>query len=275
MPQQIGFIGLGDQGGPMARRIVDGGFPLMLWARRPESLEPYRDTAATYAASIAALGAACDIVGLCVFADKDVEQVVGELLPAMRQGSVILIHSTASPDLCARLAGDGATRGITVLDAPVSGGNARAASGELTVMVGGDRTAFEQVRPVLGTFAKKAVRLGDAGAGQTAKLINNAVVTVHFATALAFFDVGERMGLDRDALGEVLSSGSAQSFGIQQMVGATPEILGFVLPRLGKDVQLMLEALRAAGLDDSCAARQSRRGAEDFAAYAEGRSSSV
>jgi len=270
MPQQIGFIGLGDQGGPMARRIVDGGFPLMLWARRPQSLEPYRDTAATYAPSVAELGAACDIVGLCVFADHDVQQVVGELLPAMRPGSVILIHSTASPELCARLAREGAERGIAIRDAPVSGGNARAANGELAVMVGGDRDAFERVQPVLATFAKKVVRLGDAGAGQTAKLINNAVVTVHFATALAFFDVAEQMGLDRTALGEVLSSGSAQSFGIQQMVGATPEMLGFVLPRLDKDVHLMLEALRTAGLDDTCAARQSRRGAEDFAAYAQG-----
>jgi 3-hydroxyisobutyrate dehydrogenase and related beta-hydroxyacid dehydrogenases len=271
MPQQIGFIGLGDQGGPMAHRIVDGGFPLMLWARRPESLEPYRDTAATYAASVADLGASCDIVGLCVFADKDVEQMVSELLPAMRPGSVILIHSTASPDLCARLAGEGSARGIAVLDAPVSGGNARAANGELAVMVGGDPAAFERVQPVLATFAKKVVRLGEAGAGQTAKLINNAVVTIHFATALAFFDVGEKMGLDRTALAEVLSSGSAQSFGIQQMAGATPEILGFVLPRLDKDVQLMLNALYAAGLGDTCAAQQSRRGAEDFTAYAAGR----
>ena len=82
---KIGFIGVGDQGGPIARRIVESGFDLTLWARRAESLQPYADTAATCAPSIAALGEACDIVGVCVYADADVDQVVGPLLAAMRR----------------------------------------------------------------------------------------------------------------------------------------------------------------------------------------------
>ena len=265
---KIGFIGVGDQGGPIARRIVESGFDLTLWARRAESLQPYADTAATCAPSIAALGEACDIVGVCVYADADVEQVVGPLLPAMRRGGIILIHSTASPGLCKALTTKGRVRGVAVLDAPVSGGRARAAAGEMTVMVGGDRDAYERALPVLETFAKKIAWLGEAGSGQICKLINNAVATVHFATALAFFEAGERMGLDRAALAGMLASGSARSYGIEAMAAPTPESLAFGLSRLEKDVGLMLDVLDESGLHESRAAAQSRRGLQDFAAAA-------
>ena len=88
---QVGFIGLGSQGGPMARRIVERGFPLMLWARRPESLAPFADTSAQMATSIAALGAACDHVGVCVVDDAGVQAVCDDLIPAMKPGSRIEI----------------------------------------------------------------------------------------------------------------------------------------------------------------------------------------
>lgn len=267
---KIGFIGLGDQGGPLARRIVEGGFDVMLWARRHDALQPYADTTATFAPSIAALGGACDIVGVCVYADLDVEQVVTELLATMRSGGIILIHSTASPALCMRLAAQGKTQGVAVLDAPVSGGHARAISGEMTVMIGGDRDAYEQALPVVATFAKKVAWLGEAGSGQICKLINNAIATVHFATALAFFDAGERLGLDRIALADMLASGSAQSFGLESMAAAGPEGLAFALPRLEKDVALMIDVLDNGGLGESRAAALSRRGVDDFAAYATG-----
>lgn len=267
---KVGFIGLGDQGGPIARRIVDGGLELMLWARRPESLLPYADTAATTAPSIAALGAGCDVVGICVYADDDVAQVGGELLPAMRPGSVILIHSTASPGLCVRLAEEGRVLGIAVLDAPVSGGNARAKTGEMTVMVGGDRAAYDRVLPLLATFAKNMAWLGKAGTGQICKLLNNAITTVHFGAALAFFDVGERLGLDRAASIGMLTSGSAQSFGLERMAEAGAEGLAFALSRLEKDVALFLDTLGEGGLDASRAAVLSRRGIDDFMAFAQG-----
>jgi 3-hydroxyisobutyrate dehydrogenase-like beta-hydroxyacid dehydrogenase len=98
---RVGFIGLGSQGGPMARRIVEAGFETTLWARRPASLEPYADTAATYAESPAKLAAVSDLVCLCVVGDDDVRQIVaGEngLLEGLREGAVIAIHSTIHPD---------------------------------------------------------------------------------------------------------------------------------------------------------------------------------
>lgn len=264
---KTGFIGVGDQGGPIARRIVDGGFDLMLWARRAEALRPYADTKATYAPSVAALGAACDVVGVCVYADADVEQVVGELLGAMRPGTIILIHSTASPALCVALADRGRECGVSVLDAPVSGGHARAVSGEMAVMVGGDRDAYERVQPILATFAKKVAWLGAAGSGQICKLINNAIATVHFATALDFFEAAGQLGVDREALAGMLSGGSAQSFMLDAAAATKPEGLAFGFVRLEKDVALMLDVLGASGLGESRAATLSRRCVEDYAAH--------
>ena len=122
---RAGFIGLGSQGGPMARRIAEAGLPLTLWARRPESVAPYADTAAVVAASPAALGAASDVVGVCVVADADVEAVLlgpDGVLAGMAPGGVVAVHSTIRPDTCRRLAERAAERGVALVDAPVSGG---------------------------------------------------------------------------------------------------------------------------------------------------------
>lgn len=261
----VGFIGVGNQGGPIARRIVDAGHDLVLWARRAESLEPFADTPARRAATISELAAACDVVGLCVLADADVIEVGGQVLAAMRPGTVLLIHSTAHPQVCRDLAATGQQRGIAVLDAPVSGGNARGQTGELAVMVGGDEAAYNQVLPILRTFATAIERVGDSGAGQLCKLVNNALATVNFATGLAFLDAGAALGLDRAALARMMLAGSAQSFGLAQMARATPDGLRFARPLLEKDVALMLEVLAQQGLGDAEAARFARHGITAFA----------
>lgn len=268
MAEKIGFIGIGDQGGPIARRIAEGGYDLTLWARRPLALEAFADTTAQAAPTIAALGAACDIVGVCVYADADVADVVGQLLQTMREGSIVLIHSTAHPDLCARLAQDGAARGVVVLDAPVSGGNARAKAGQLAVMIGGDRAAYDRVQPLLATFATTVAWLGAPGSGQVCKLLNNALFTINSGTALALLEAGDRLGLDRAALVQMLSSGSGQSLGLEMMAKATPAGLKFAFERLEKDVALALDVLAARGLGDSRAAQFARHGVTDFEAYA-------
>ena len=117
-----GFIGLGGQGGPMARRMIDAGLDTVLWARRPEALDPYRDSAARFAGTIAELGSQADCVGICVVNDADVQQVCDALIPAMRPGGLIVIHSTIHPDSCTGIERQAAAGGIRVIDAPVSGG---------------------------------------------------------------------------------------------------------------------------------------------------------
>jgi 3-hydroxyisobutyrate dehydrogenase len=160
---QIGFIGLGSQGGPMARRIIEAGYPMTLWARRPETLEPFADTAAKVAETPAELGAASDLVCLCVVGDADIDEITGGergLLAGLKPGSVIAVHSTVHPDTCKTLAKKAGAQGVSVIDAPVSGGGPAAENGRLLVMVGGDADVVERCRPVFASYADPVVHLG-------------------------------------------------------------------------------------------------------------------
>src|SRR5215211_604217 len=173
---RIGFIGLGSQGGPMARRIVDAGYEMTLWARRSASLEPFADTAAKVAGSPADLAAASDLVCLCVVGDADVEEVATReqgVLAGLSDGGVIAVHSTVHPDTCRTLADRAGAQGVSVVDAPVSGGGLAAAEGRLLAMVGGEPDVVERCRPVFETYADPVVHLGKIGSGQLTKLLNN------------------------------------------------------------------------------------------------------
>lgn len=241
----IGFIGLGSQGGPMARRIVDAGYPLVLWARRPQSLEPYLDTPAQAAASVAELGARCDLVCICVVDDAGVQTVCDDLIPAMRPGSRIAIHSTILPDSCVDLAERCAAAGIGLIDAPVSGGGQGAAAGTLTVMCGGSQENFAAARPVFETYARMIVLLGGVGAGQRAKLVNNALMAAHMGLAHAALNSGDALGVDRAALIELVKASSGRSFGFE-VYARLPQPLG-PWPGsslLDKDVGLLTAALQ-------------------------------
>ena len=210
----VGFIGLGSQGGPMARRIVDDEFPLTVWARRAETLEAFLDSAATTAASPAALAEASEIVCVCVTGDADVEQVVlgpHGVLGALEPGAILVIHSTVHPQTCIRLSEIAAERDVALLDAPVSGGGHAAAQRALLVMVGGDLRILERVRPILATFGDPILHLGQVGAGQTAKLVNNVAFTAQISLALEVFTLVEQLGVDRAAMARVLERGAGEA----------------------------------------------------------------
>lgn len=241
---KTGFIGLGSQGGPMARRMVEAGYPLTLWARRPEALVPYRDTAATYASTITELGAGCDHVGICVVDDAGVRQICADLIPAMTSGSRIAIHSTVHPKTCIELAREAQQRGIVLIDAPVSGGGQGAAAGTLTVMVGGDADAVALVRPVLETFSGLIVHLGSIGAGQTAKLVNNALMAAHVAVAHHALKASDLLGIDRQAFAQLVRASSGRSYGFE-VAARLPEPAAFShgARLLAKDVRLLGELL--------------------------------
>ena len=243
---RCGFIGLGSQGAPIARRIVDAGFPLTLWARRPESLSPYKETAARFAGSIAELGQASDHVGICVVNDDDVRQVCETLIPAMRPGGCLAIHSTIHPDTARAIASDAAARLIGVIDAPVSGGSPAAEAGTLTLMLGGDPRVIDAARPVFETFGKLIVRVGEIGAGQHAKLINNTLLAANIGLADAALAAGHNLGLDIGALVELLLASSGRSFGLE-VRGRMPEPSAFShgASLLNKDVRLLGEVLGA------------------------------
>lgn len=246
-PRRVGFVGLGSQGGPMARQIIDAGFPTTLWARRAETLAPYADTSAAVAGSLRELGAASDVLGVCVVDDADVEQVLrgaDGALAGMAPGSIVVIHSTVHPDTCTQLAADHPS--VAFLDAPVSGGGHMAAARQLLVMVGGDLDALDRCRAVLETFADPLVHVGPLGAGQEAKLLNNALFTAHLGLAADVLAVGRERGVDPAALAAVLLAGSGRSYGLQVVAGA-----GHTLERmadlagslLAKDVRILAELL--------------------------------
>jgi 3-hydroxyisobutyrate dehydrogenase len=211
---RVGFIGLGSQGGPMARRIALAGHPTTLWARRDASLEPYDDTPATRAASPADLAAASDLVCLCVVGDDDVREVVtGDtgVLAGLQPGGVIAIHSTVHPDTCAEIADLAAAAGVSVIDAPVSGGGPAAEAGTLLVMAGGDEDVVDRCRPVFGSYADPVVYLGPLGSGQNAKILNNLLFSANLGSAVSTLELGEALGIPRARLSEVLHRGSATS----------------------------------------------------------------
>lgn len=252
---EVGFIGLGSQGGPMAGRIIDAGFPTTLWARRPASLEPYADTAARVAASPADLAAASDLVCLCVVGDADVEEVVAGtngVLAGIRPGGVIAIHSTVHPKTCHTLAERAAAQRVSVVDAPVSGGAPAVAEGRLLVMVGGDDDVVERCRPVFASYGDPIVHLGALGSGQTTKLLNNLLFTANLGTAASTLALGEALGVRPDRLTEVISGGSGNSFALNVLGGDTAGLVrlaGMAGTLLQKDVRLLADVADSATAD--------------------------
>jgi len=210
---RVGFIGLGSQGGPMAQQIIDAGYTTTLWARRPETLEPYEGTSAIFAASPADVGAGSDVLCICVVDDAGVDEILrGDdgALATLATGSIVVIHSTVRPSTCIRLQEDYPS--LRILDAPVSGGGHKAAARELLVMVGGDETALDECRPILETFGNPVLHLGPLGAGQEAKLLNNTLFTAQLALAAEVFDVAAERGLDQASVAQILATGSGRSF---------------------------------------------------------------
>lgn len=252
---RVGFIGLGSQGAPIARRIVEAGYPLTLWARRAATLEPFSGTGAKTAGSPAELAAESEHIGICVTGDADVTEVLtgsSGVLAGVKPGAVIAIHSTVHPDTCRRLAAQAAERGARLVDAPVSGGAPAASAGKLLVMVGGEPDVVETAMPVLSTFGDPVVHLGPLGSGQVTKLLNNTVFTAHLAVAASLFSLGKSLSIDPARLGEVLSHGSGRSFAMETIAragGTLDQIAGHAGPLLRKDVGLTADVARAAGID--------------------------
>lgn len=255
---RVGFIGLGSQGGPMARAIAEAGIPTTLWARRASSLEPYADTPARYAETPAALAAASDVVCLCVVGDDDVRELVyGEtgLLAGMAPGGTIVVHSTIHPDTCRELAEKAAPQGISIVDAPVSGGAPAVQAKSLLVMVGGEDADVARVRPIFESYANPIVHLGPLGAGQVTKILNNLLFSANLGSAISLLELGETLGVPRDKMCEVVTRGSANSkaLGSIAMFGGTLDNLAPIAGGLlQKDVRL------AASLADTAGAAQGK-----------------
>jgi 3-hydroxyisobutyrate dehydrogenase-like beta-hydroxyacid dehydrogenase len=250
----------------MARRIIDAGYPTTLWARRPATLEPFAGTAAAVAASRAELGAACDVLCICVVDDAGVDDVLRSPdgpLASMAEGSIVVIHSTVHPATCLRLRED--FPALRILDAPVSGGGHRAAAGELLVMVGGPAGVVERCRPILETYGNPVLHVGPLGAGQEAKVLNNTVFTAQLALAAEVFELAMAGQLDRHAIATVLADGSGRSYAAEVVAGSGFNLDGLAAVAgrlLAKDVAILADhaALAQSTLLDTADAALARMG---------------
>jgi len=209
MALRAGFVGLGNIGRPMAERLVAGGLATTVHDLAPEAARALAEKGAQTADSPRALAAACDVVGVCVRDDADVRAVaLGELglLAGAAHGCVVALHSTILPGTAREVGAAAAERGVSVLDAPVTGGAAGARAGALTVMVGGDAEAVERARPFLECFAKLVVHTGNLGSGAITKLCNNLMTYLGFAAAFEANLLAKEAGLDLASLDAVLTS---------------------------------------------------------------------
>ncbi|MCM5681762.1 NAD(P)-dependent oxidoreductase [Schlegelella sp. S2-27] len=253
-PHAVAFIGLGVMGHAMAGHLARAGHRVTVYNRTASKAEAwvqaYRGTAAATPAE-AAHGA--DIVFACVGNDDDLRSVTlgeGGAFASMKSGAIFVDHTTASANVARELNALATERGFAFIDAPVSGGNVGAINGALTVMCGGDAAAFEKMKPVAMAFSKAVTRLGDSGAGQLAKMVNQiciAGLVQGLAEAIAF---GQKAGLDMEAVLAVIGKGAAQSW---QMDNRGPTMLqdkfdfGFAVDWMRKDLGLCLDEARRNG----------------------------
>jgi 3-hydroxyisobutyrate dehydrogenase-like beta-hydroxyacid dehydrogenase len=208
----LGYIGLGNQGLPMAKRLADWPGGLVVFDVRTEAMTPLAELGATLADSVADVAKA-DVISVTVLTDAQVREVVGELAEHAEPGTVIAIHSTIEPDTAAELAEQLRPKGIHIVDAPVSGGAGAAAKGELAVMVGADDDSYDVVKPVFKQWASMVVRAGDPGAGTRMKLARNMLTYIGFAAACEAQKLAEASGIDLQKLGRVVRHSDAQSGG--------------------------------------------------------------
>ena len=210
---KLGYIGLGNQGAPMAKRLANWPGGLVVFDVRVEAMTPLAELGASLADSVADVAVAADVISVTVLTDAQVRGVIAELAEHAKPGTVIAIHSTIEPDTAAELAEQLRPRGIHVVDAPVSGGAGAADKGELAVMVGADDEAYERVKPVFKQWASMVVRAGEPGAGTRMKLARNMLTFIGFAAACEAQKLAEAAGIDLQKLGRVVRHSDAQSGG--------------------------------------------------------------
>jgi 2-hydroxy-3-oxopropionate reductase len=210
----IGFIGSGIMGRPMAENLMRAGHKLTVFGRRFDRLEPLLVAGALGKGTPAEVAAACDITFTVVSDTTDVEQIIfGErgLVHGARPGHIIVDMSTISPAVTRRIATNLAQKGVHMLDAPVSGGEAGAREGTLSIMVGGDAEDFEKVLPLFRVLGKSIVHVGGHGAGQVVKCCNQIVVGMTFQGVAEAILLARRNGVDPTKMREALMGGFAAS----------------------------------------------------------------
>jgi 3-hydroxyisobutyrate dehydrogenase len=251
---RIGFIGLGTMGAPMARRLIDAGHDLTVHNRTRVREEPLAEAGARRAATPREAAEGAELVITIVGDSPDVRQVVlGEdgAVHGMRPGAVLVDMSTIAPSVAREVAGALAERDVAMLDAPCSGGSEGAAAGTLSIMIGGEAATLERVRPALEVLGTTLTLVGDAGAGQLCKAVNQVVIAGTYAAVAEGLSLAMAGGIDPEATLRAISGGAAGSWGLthrgpNMLNGRYP--LGFRTRLHRKDLGIALDAARERGI---------------------------
>jgi 3-hydroxyisobutyrate dehydrogenase len=254
MGERVAFIGLGVMGYPMAGHLAAGGHDVTVYNRTAAKAQKWAaEHKGQTAATPREAAESADFVFACVGNDDDLRHVtIGAdgAFAGMKSGSVFIDNTTASSDVARELHAAGAQKGISFLDAPVSGGEAGAVNGVLTVMVGGDEDAFARAEPLIGCYARMCRLLGPSGAGQLTKMVNQICIAGAVEGLAEGLHFAKQAGIDPLAVIEVISKGAAQSWQMenryQTMVRGEFEF-GFAVDWMRKDLKICLETARGIG----------------------------
>ena len=254
MSERIGFVGLGIMGRGMANNLLKAGFDVRVWNRTSSRMDELVSAGASAGASPADVAANSDITITCVSDTPDVEAVIlGEngVLEGATEGSLVIDCSTISPQVTQEIAQKLGEKGVQMLDAPISGGSEGAANGTLAIMVGGPADQFERAMPAFEAMGKTITHVGESGAGQTVKLVNQVLVVGNCLAMCEALLLAEAGGVDLTKAYDAVKNGAAGSW---MFTNRAPQIIdrdwrpGFMIDLQQKDVRLILDAADKLGV---------------------------
>jgi len=246
--KRVGFIGLGLMGSGMSMNLLKAGFPLTVWNRTASKMKPLIDAGAVSAGSPREVAERSDVIIDIVTDSPDVEEVLlgpNGVIHGASPGKIVIDMSTISPTVTRRIAGELARKGVKMLDAPVSGGDAGARSGTLSIMVGGEAEDFEECLPIFQAMGKNIVHVGGHGMGQMVKLCNQILVGTNVLAVAEALMFASKAGVDLEKAFVAVSGGAAGSWqltnnGVKMMKGDLEP--GFKVKDYLKDLRLIMEA---------------------------------
>ena len=248
---KIGWIGTGVMGKSMCKHLLNAGYNLTVFNRTASKTEELVSLGAKVS-DIKTIGETCDVVFLMVGYPKDVQETVDVLLPSMKEGSLLVDHTTSSPDLAKHIHAEASKRKIHVWDAPVSGGDIGAREGRLVVMVGGEEEKFDVVKDIMQKYSSKINLMGGPGLGQHTKMTNQIFIAGGIIGVCEGMLYAYKAGLDLTKTVELLGGGAASSFSLN-VYG--PRIIkrdfepGFFVEHFFKDMGIAIEESRRMGLN--------------------------
>jgi 3-hydroxyisobutyrate dehydrogenase-like beta-hydroxyacid dehydrogenase len=251
MKSKLAFLGLGVMGYPMAGHLAKAGHDVTVYNRTASKAAQWTQQHGGRAAPSPAEAARdCDIVLMCVGNDNDVRTVAKDALSGMKAEAILVDHTTASAEVAREVAAAATARNVAFLDAPVSGGQAGAENGKLTIMVGGERDVFAKAEPVLALYGRAVTLMGPTGAGQLTKMVNQICIAGLVQALSEGINFAQRAGLDPNLVLDVISKGAAQSWQMENRGRTMIEDkfdFGFAVDWMRKDLGICLAAARANG----------------------------